>query len=54
MRQSYTEASQWWQVTGAAVLQDAALPDGLLDDGATAEPATLAGGAGDATTGAAP
>ena len=32
MRQSYSEASQWWENTGPTALQDAALPDDLLDD----------------------
>ncbi|CRR59936.1 conjugative coupling factor TraD, PFGI-1 class [Pseudomonas aeruginosa] len=45
MRQSYSEATQWWEFTSAPALQDAALPDDLLDDAALAEPAAF--GAGD-------
>ena len=38
MRQSYSEATQWWEFTSSPALQDAALPDDLLDDAAQAEP----------------
>lgn len=39
MRQSYTEASQWWMNTSAPGLQDGPLPADLLDEGAqTAAP----------------
>ena len=40
MRQSYTDATQWWVFTSSPALQDAALPDDLLDEVATGEPAT--------------
>ena len=39
MRQSYSEATQWWEFTSSSALQDAALPDDLLDDAAAASPA---------------
>ena len=32
MRQSYTEAGQWWENLGSPVLQDGPLPDDLLDE----------------------
>lgn len=35
MRQSYTDATQWWEFTGSPALQDAALPEDLLDDAIT-------------------
>ncbi|HHK4668841.1 TPA: type IV conjugative transfer system coupling protein TraD, partial [Pseudomonas aeruginosa] len=47
MRQSYSEATQWWEFTSSPVLQDAALPDDLLDDAAAAEPGAVATGADD-------
>ncbi len=47
MRQSYSEATQWWEFTSSPALQDAALPDDLLDDAAQAEPGAVATGADD-------
>jgi hypothetical protein len=47
MRQSYSEATQWWEFTSSPALQDAALPDDLLDDAAAAEPGAVATGAED-------
>jgi hypothetical protein len=47
MRQSYSEATQWWEFTSSPALQDAALPEDLLDDAALAEPGALAAGADD-------
>ena len=47
MRQSYSEATQWWEFTSSSALQDAALPDDLLDDAAAAEPGAVATGADD-------
>ncbi|MEG6927556.1 type IV conjugative transfer system coupling protein TraD [Pseudomonas aeruginosa] len=47
MRQSYSEATQWWEFTSSPALQDAALPDDLLDDAAAAEPGAVATGADD-------
>ena len=44
MRQSYSEATQWWEFTSSPVLQDAALPDDLLDEAANATPITDTGG----------
>jgi len=32
MRQNYVEASHWWENTGSGVLQEAQLPDDLLDE----------------------
>ncbi|WP_141765569.1 conjugative transfer system coupling protein TraD, partial [Pseudomonas sp. HMSC063H08] len=43
MRQSYSEATQWWEFTSSPVLQDAALPDDLLDETAIATPITGTG-----------
>jgi hypothetical protein len=42
MRQSYSEATQWWEFTSSPALQDGALPDDLLDDAAAAEPGPVA------------
>ncbi|NPY76625.1 hypothetical protein DZ963_033845, partial [Pseudomonas aeruginosa] len=42
MRQSYSEATQWWEFTSSPTLQNAALPDDLLDDAAPAESAAVA------------
>ena len=39
MRQSYSEATKWWEFTSSPVLQDAALPEDLLDEAATETPA---------------
>lgn len=47
MRQSYSEATQWWEFTISATLQDAALPDDLLDDAAPAAPGAVTTGADD-------
>ena len=49
MRQSYSEATQWWEFTSSAALPHAALPDDLLDDAAPAEPDAVATGADDST-----
>ena len=49
MRQSYTEATQWWEFTSSPALQDAGLPDDLLDDAAPAAPTAAATGADDGT-----
>jgi len=54
MRQSYSEATQWWEFTSSPALQEAALPDDLLDDAAPAEPDAVATGADDSTGEAAP
>ena len=43
MRQSYSEATQWWEFSSSPVLQDAALPDDLLDEAANATPITDTG-----------
>ncbi|VFR55589.1 Type IV secretory pathway, VirD4 components [plant metagenome] len=48
MRQSYSDATHWWEFTSSPALQDAALPDDLLDDAAQAEPSEVASGADDA------
>jgi len=32
MRQSYSEATQWWEFTSSPALQEAALPEDLLDE----------------------
>lgn len=45
--QSYSEATQWWEFTSSPVLQDAALPDDLLDEAAIAIPITDTGDTGD-------
>ena len=42
MRQSYSEATQWWEFTSSPALQDTGLPDDLLDDAAPHEPAAVA------------
>ena len=47
MRQSYSEAAQWWEFTSSPVLQDAALPDDLLNDAAPVGPVAVATDAGD-------
>lgn len=54
MRQSYSEATQWWEFTSSPALQEAALPDDLLDDAAPAKPDAVATGADDSTGEAAP
>ena len=54
MRQSYSEATQWWEFTSSPALQDTGLPDDLLDDAAPAEPDAVATGADDSTGEAAP
>lgn len=40
MRQSYSEATQWWEFTSSPALQDMPLPDDLLDETAPAASAT--------------
>ncbi|CAM5316443.1 conjugative coupling factor TraD, PFGI-1 class, partial [Pseudomonas aeruginosa] len=45
MRQSYTDATQWWEFTSSPALQDAALPDDLLDDAELAKPVESAAAA---------
>jgi len=47
MRQSYSEATQWWEFTSSPALQDAALPDDLLDDAAAPGPDVVATTTGD-------
>jgi conjugative coupling factor TraD (TOL family) len=47
MRRSYSEATQWWEFTSSPALQDASLPDDLLDDAAPAEPGAVVTGAED-------
>ena len=49
MRQSYSEATQWWEFTSAPALQDTGLPDDLLDDVAPAEPLTVTPATSDGT-----
>ena len=49
MRQSYSEATQWWEFTSSPALQDTGLPDDLLDDAAAAEPSAVATTTGDAS-----
>src|SRR3546814_18722494 len=38
MRQSYSEATQWWEFTSSPALQDGALPDDPPADAAAVEP----------------
>ncbi|MEL4887307.1 type IV conjugative transfer system coupling protein TraD [Pectobacterium betavasculorum] len=40
MRQSYSDAAQWWENTGSPGLQDQGLPDDLIDDPVAPEAAT--------------
>ncbi|PZP57847.1 MAG: conjugative coupling factor TraD, PFGI-1 class [Pseudoxanthomonas spadix] len=47
MRQSYSEATQWWEFTSSPALQDTRLPDDLLDDAAAAEPPAVTTTTGD-------
>ena len=47
MRQSYSEATQWWEFTSSPALQDTRLPDYLLDDAAAAEPPAVTTTTGD-------
>jgi conjugative coupling factor TraD (TOL family) len=42
MRQSYSEATQWWEFTSSPALQDTGLPDDLLDDAASGTTCHLA------------
>jgi len=47
MRQSYSEATQWWEFTSSPAFQDTGLPDDLLDDAAPTEPPAVAAATGD-------
>ncbi|UBT80412.1 type IV conjugative transfer system coupling protein TraD [Pseudomonas amygdali] len=40
MRQSYSDAAQWWENTGSPGLQDQGLPEDLIDDPVAPEAAT--------------
>ena len=54
MRQSYTDATQWWEFTSSPALQNADLPDDLLDELATGAPAAATGADDSAGSEAAP
>ncbi|MCE4352133.1 conjugative coupling factor TraD, PFGI-1 class, partial [Xanthomonas hortorum pv. cynarae] len=54
MRQTYTDATQWWEYTSSSVMQDAALPGDLLDEVVTAVRVANAGAIDDTGNEASP